>query len=124
VRRSSGGAAPAVRSAGREDLDRRRFTSRRSSGGAYRRRRLTAVGSHSEIPSAVESGGVAQRLASGGGAHEENRSESLDLRQIPDSRRICRSCMEVKSSWTGGEVPTIARVIGISAIGKSGFSRS
>jgi hypothetical protein len=32
------------------------FTSRRSSGGAYRRRRPTAIGSHSEIPSTIGSG--------------------------------------------------------------------
>jgi hypothetical protein len=56
--------------------------------------------------------------------HEENRSKSLDLRQIPDNRRICGSCMEVNSSWTGGEVQTIVRVIRISTIGKLGLSRS
>jgi hypothetical protein len=43
------------------------YTSRRSSGGAYRRRRLTAVGSSlaSRIPSAVGSGGDDQSLVSG-----------------------------------------------------------
>jgi hypothetical protein len=46
------------------------FTFRRSSGGAYSRRRTIAIGSHSEIPSAVGSGEAAQRLSTGVGAQE------------------------------------------------------
>jgi hypothetical protein len=34
---------------------------------------------------------------------QKNRSEPLDLSRDPDSRRICGSYMEVKSSWIGGE---------------------
>jgi hypothetical protein len=69
----------------REPSDRRRgersgpliSMSRRSSGGAYRRRRPIVVGSHTEIPSAVGSGEGAQSLSAG----KENRSETLDLVQ-------------------------------------------
>jgi hypothetical protein len=124
VHKSSGGETLAVRSIGRKDLDHQRFTSKRILGQSYRRRRPTIVESHSEISSVIESGGVAQRLALGGGAHEENRYDSLDLRQIPDNHQICGGCTKVKSSWTRGEVQTIDRVIGVSAIGKSRFSRS
>jgi hypothetical protein len=56
-------------------------TSRRSSGGAYRRRRPTAVGSHIEIPSAIGSGEGAQRLSLWRSAEKKNRSEPLDLVQ-------------------------------------------
>jgi hypothetical protein len=54
----------------------------------------------------------------------ENRYEPSDLEKIPVSRWIYGSCEGVKSSWIGGEISTRGGAIGISALGKSGFSRS
>jgi hypothetical protein len=54
-------------------------TSRRSSGGAYRRRRPTAVGSHREIPTVVRSGEVAHRVSL-------RRRSAQRKREIPESR--------------------------------------
>jgi hypothetical protein len=115
ARACSGRAAPAVRSTGTEIWTVEEFTSRRSSGGAYSRRRPTTVGSHKEIPIAVGSREVAQRLSlrrSDIGhwisrenldrgfmsrrqrrkGTEENRSGSSDLGQITDSHGIWGSC--------------------------------
>jgi hypothetical protein len=111
--RSSGGSTTAVRSAGGKRSGPLVSTSRRSSGGATRRR-STAVGSHSEIPSAVGSGEDAQSLASG-----EERTRRKDLsRQIwsryPSAVGLDRSCTRF-TIGNRGEIPTRGGAIGISA---------
>jgi hypothetical protein len=60
------------------------FTSRRSSEGACRKRRPTAIGSHEEISTVVGSGGVAHSLTSGRGISRENCGSIFLDREIEE----------------------------------------
>jgi hypothetical protein len=76
---------------------------RRSSGGAYRRKNPTTVGSQEEIPSSVGSGEVAHGLASGGGAHRRRDLSHQVSDQIPSVVRSAEAAQGL--------------AVGISAIG-------